>query len=417
MDIKPCLSIALDYEEPNSSASLLYEESVAMENAVAALTTTANGASTPTTHKGGDDLFEEAVTQSKVRTYHAQFNWFESILLLLCLIGILGNILNLLVLTKRRFRTTLNNLESSANYGLVALAVTDLCFCLLVMPHVFLPGLTGYSRGYMRSSVVLAYKVYGISAINLFQMTSTWIIIIIAINRWIVVMYPLRAKQWIDKKFTVYSIIGVFFLSILLTLPHFCNMTIRQCYSLDGQIMYEMRYVWGLSDSFTPYLAFYLRWIWPIFANFLPLIVLSFCNVQLVFKVKSTMRQEPPFNVGRRVTHNKMVESKVTVTLLSIVLMYLLLVTPGEIIRYINPFSSWGETGLIVAKCLNLTLTANFAFNFLLYCAVNASFRQTVREMLRPRKQQQLSIRSDHYKRIAVQRGTRTSYKTEASIL
>ena len=66
--------------------------------------------------------------------------WFEGILLCLCVIGVSGNILNLLVLTRRRFCSSLNNLESSANYGLIALAISDLCFCLVVLPHVFLSG-------------------------------------------------------------------------------------------------------------------------------------------------------------------------------------------------------------------------------------------------------------------------------------
>ena len=80
------------------------------------------------------------VTSSATPVTSAQthLGWFESILLCLCIIGVSGNILNLLVLTRRRFCSSLNKLESSANYGLIALAVSDLCFCLVVLPHVFL---------------------------------------------------------------------------------------------------------------------------------------------------------------------------------------------------------------------------------------------------------------------------------------
>ena len=76
------------------------------------------------------------VTQSS----SSGLGWFEGVLLCLCLIGVSGNILNLLVLTRRRFSSSLNKLESSANYGLIALAISDLCFCVMVLPHVFLSG-------------------------------------------------------------------------------------------------------------------------------------------------------------------------------------------------------------------------------------------------------------------------------------
>ena len=142
------------------------------------------------------------------------------------------------------------------------------------------------------------------------------------------------------------------------------------------------------------------------------------CNVQLIMRVKHTHQER--MDVGRRVSSNKCTESKVTVTLLSIVFMYLLFVTPAEIIRYVNPYAAWGETGIVVAKCFNLSITLNFAFNFLLYCIVNATFRQTAREILRPKKRHATtSVKQQlgHERYMRVNSHQRSSSKTEASTL
>ena len=345
------------------------------------------------------------------------FTWFEAILLILCLTGIIGNLLNLLVLTKRRFRTTLGNLESSANYGLVSLALSDLAFCAVVLPHAFLPGISGYYDGYTRGPWLLAYKLYGVASINLLQMTSTWIVIIIAINRWIVVTFPFQAKAWIDRRLTIISIIGVCVASIVLTLPYYIRLKIAHCRNHAGDVMYELTQAWDVDVQRD--VQFYLKWIWPIVANFIPLLILMICNVQLIMRVKHTHQER--MDVGRRVSSNKCTESKVTVTLLSIVFMYLLFVTPAEIIRYVNPYAAWGETGIVVAKCFNLSITLNFAFNFLLYCIVNATFRQTAREILRPKKRHvTTSVKQQlqgHERYMRVNSHQRSSSKTEASTL
>ena len=61
--------------------------------------------------------------------------------------------------------------------------------------------------------------------------------------------------------------------------------------------------------------------------------------------------------------------------------MLLFLVSPSEILRYINPYKSWGDTGHVVASITNVLQAINFAFNFILYCVVSATFRHTLKSM------------------------------------
>lgn len=50
-----------------------------------------------------------------------------------CALGIVGNLLSLLVLTTEKLNKTLTKMEISAHIGLMALAVSDFLFCLLVL--------------------------------------------------------------------------------------------------------------------------------------------------------------------------------------------------------------------------------------------------------------------------------------------
>jgi hypothetical protein len=60
--------------------------------------------------------------------------WYSYGLLVVCVVGVCGNALNLLVLTRRRLQATLSSVERSSNRTLIALALSDLLFCLTVLP-------------------------------------------------------------------------------------------------------------------------------------------------------------------------------------------------------------------------------------------------------------------------------------------
>ena len=52
---------------------------------------------------------------------------------IVCALGLVGNLLSLVVLTTEKLHRTLTKMEVSAHIGLIALAVSDFLFCLLVL--------------------------------------------------------------------------------------------------------------------------------------------------------------------------------------------------------------------------------------------------------------------------------------------
>jgi len=58
---------------------------------------------------------------------------------LICLFGIVGNVLNLVVLTRKRLQSHMDNIEKSSNMRFVALAVSDMIFCLVYFSTLVVP--------------------------------------------------------------------------------------------------------------------------------------------------------------------------------------------------------------------------------------------------------------------------------------
>lgn len=76
-----------------------------------------------------------------------------------CLFGVIGNALNLVVLTRRRLQHSMDGLERSVRLGLVALAVSDAVFCFLYLLATFLlPSKAKYAPDENR--VTLYFDIY-----------------------------------------------------------------------------------------------------------------------------------------------------------------------------------------------------------------------------------------------------------------
>lgn len=109
-----------------------------------------------------------------------------SIIPFICSIGVLGNILSLVILTKRQ--ATADRMERCVGIGLIGLAVSDLLFCLCLLPHAFF-----YNEGvYKSKSIELLYRIYHQPIINAFILTSTWLTVTMSLSRYMAICHPFR---------------------------------------------------------------------------------------------------------------------------------------------------------------------------------------------------------------------------------
>ena len=89
-----------------------------------------------------------------------------------CVVGIIGNLLTLYVLSRRRLSVISDSSVRAVHSCMKALAVSDLVLCASLLPHGFL---LHDCILHDRRSFHLVYWLYSGAVINTFILTSTWL--------------------------------------------------------------------------------------------------------------------------------------------------------------------------------------------------------------------------------------------------
>ena len=62
---------------------------------------------------------------------------YTRLVLVVCIFGLTGNFLNLVVLSRKSLTYSMERMEKSAHYGMMGLAVSDMLVCAAILPNVF----------------------------------------------------------------------------------------------------------------------------------------------------------------------------------------------------------------------------------------------------------------------------------------
>ena len=191
------------------------------------------------------------------------------------------------------------------------------------------------------------------------------------------ICHPLHARIFVHANATAAAICINFILWMLLEIP--------ECYTYSYTTQHCPRETYYFIDTgiflriHSMNVAF--KYLWFVTGFVVPLCILTFCNIHLVQALRASMRmrQEHRVHGGRQQPGRS-----ITPTLVAIILMFLFLVTPGEITHFVLKFinlESPQHNALILA-IMNLMNTLNFSINFLLYCLVNVHFRSTLIDLI-----------------------------------
>ena len=288
----------------------------------------------------------------------------------ICACGILGNLLILFTLGRKKMQHNYDNTDRPVQVGLCALALSDMMFCLITLPLGFVN-----IRAFACSiTFKMVYRCYSVPLMNIFILSSTWFTVFMATSRYLAICHPFRARYLICMKGTKISIAVIFITCVSANIPRFFHYKIKVI-PLSNSTLYS--YEATTLDSSTLYM-----WVYFIIGLILPLIMLGFCNIRLVKALRESIKIRQQLRV--RAAH---VESnyRITTILVVIVIMYILLVPPNEILGFIRKLSP-DKTAIhmfaVATLITNILQIINFAFNFVLYALLNVHFRQTLRDII-----------------------------------
>ena len=321
--------------------------------------------------------FEIDDSLERFSSYHNIQRSLRNILTpILCTLGCLGNVINLLVLRRLRCRRSTSDREIGAHIGLSCLAVSDFCICATLLPRSFVPSTTSM---FERMDLALLYQAYGSGLVNTFIFISTWITVVMSSIRYLGICHPFSARRINGPLFSKVAYSLVFGLCCAFNIPMFLQFKIlrmdmgsRQSYLLDIGL-FDHRSIQGRV----------FIWSKAIVGLFVPSLIMTFCNMELIRTLRRSYRMRQACGISGQ---SSVVSRRLTRTLVAVVLAFVILAFPSGVMDFLSSSlhmePSVTEHFLLVRSFANILLIANFSLNFILYCATNVHFRTGFSEVV-----------------------------------
>ena len=172
-------------------------------------------------------------------------------------------------------------------------------------------------------------------------------------------------------------IVIIFILSVLINLPWYWMLKLKREKCQDNSVIYVLA-----KGSFRLKSNLYKTYtcIYFITVVVVPLIVLIYCNVFMILALRRAARRRSTICASTANSQRtKESFNGTTCILILFIIAHIVLVAPAEIANFFRsrlPSNTVTIYYNLIVACLNTLQTAYFALNFLLYCAINAQFRQ-----------------------------------------
>ena len=268
----------------------------------------------------------------------------------LCMTGLVGNSLVLLVLRRDGL------VRTSANVYLSALAVGD-SLVLMVVSVAYYPGL---SWGWWLSSTS-SLACYTVSPINhTLAVGSEWIIIAFTVERCVVVRFPLLKLRLCTPRNAGLCCVSLLVLAFLKNIDHFFirELTING----RGNVVCEVKLLY--QDYYE-----YKAWFNLVVSVIIPTCVVLVCNLAIIQTLRRKLMQ----------TSAQDSVTRTTFMCLGVSFAFIVCVVPGHVFKVVyTKLNYWPvafPSALDVSRFLVLLRCANHAINFFLYSLTGAHFR------------------------------------------
>ncbi|CAG5116432.1 unnamed protein product [Candidula unifasciata] len=284
-------------------------------------------------------------------------------------LGIIGNSLAIIVLTRRTMYT-------STNIFLTALAIWDtmvllVCLLLISLIELFRP---------FREKVFPYVVVYAYPVALAAQTATVWLTVSFTVERYIAVCHPLRSASMCTTPRARIVVLVISAISILYNVPRWFEYVIVRFTDIHSQTCIFPGKTPLANDSI--YHKIYFGWLYFLVMCFIPLCSLAILNLFLIVAVRRSRQQRKDMNVRQSRENN------VTIMLVSVVMVFIICQVPALVynmayaidMQKVSNSVGW----IVLSNTRNFLVTLNSAINFILYCALGQKFRRTFVRTLCP---------------------------------
>ncbi|XP_050474823.1 prolactin-releasing peptide receptor-like [Bombus huntii] len=273
--------------------------------------------------------------------------------------GVFGNVLVCFVVARNRQMQTVTNLF------ITNLALSDVLLCALAVPFTPLyTFLGGWIFG--RTLCHLVPYAQGVSVyISTFTLTS------IAIDRFMVIIYPFHPRMKIEVCLAV--IVGIWIIALLFTLPYGLYMHLEEPYTYCEEHWPNERFR-KIFSSITSILQFVL-----------PFFIIAFCYICVSIKLNDRAKTKPGTKTSQREEVDRERKKRTNRMLIAMVAVFGISWLPLNIINVIDDFYSPANDWAYYRICFFMThclAMSSTCYNPFLYAWLNDNFRKEFKQVL-----------------------------------
>ncbi|XP_060561996.1 growth hormone secretagogue receptor type 1-like [Ruditapes philippinarum] len=328
-----------------------------------------------------------------IRPYEEYFMGFDNyvvhryILLIvppiLLIIGSVGNILSFCILFK-------NTNKASTYTFLSALALADLLVLYVGLLRIwigqFMTDILDTNNIVCKAGIFLGYVCSDI---------SVWLIVAVTVERFIVVMFPMKAPRLCNTRNARITIIFIIFVFIAVN-THFIWTVELHNYYFDTIVISKCE----AKMVYTNLVEVLWPWVDAGIYSFVPFLVIMILNSFIIINIISAqqtrfvLRQQTSLQAGKHVQNQnrKQAESskRITVMLLLVSFTFLITTLPMNLVLIFTSFSNERDNDddkvfakwKLVSSCTEMLMYVNHCINFFLYCITGKKFRDQFKRLI-----------------------------------
>lgn len=301
--------------------------------------------------------------------------WVQRVLVpLLMTIGVVGNVITIVIMTRRRMRSSTNNY-------LAALAIFDMMYLIFT----FILSLSHYPR--IPDSDNYIYwnlRPFFLMLTDTCSNTSVWLTVTFTVERYIAVCHPMKGKVFCTESRAKKAIVVVFVFCFAFTIPTPFEWVVKE--KINEETNHTTLYLdYSAFGNNYMYKTIYY-WLTVVFFIFIPFILLAIFNSFLIRSVHLSKVQRSSMTRGE---NDNSQENKITIMLIAVVILFFVCQLPTAChLLYSTLHEDFTTNELYLLRGLgnifNFLMSLNSAGNFFLYCLLSQKYRRTFIQIFCP---------------------------------
>ncbi|KAK6177407.1 hypothetical protein SNE40_015514 [Patella caerulea] len=302
--------------------------------------------------------------------------------IVVCIFGIISNILNIVVLTRK-------HMSSPTNFILTALAIADmLTMSTYPIMAVYLyiisrPDCEGTNHTKEWMYFILFHNLFIITCHNM----AMWLTVALAVFRYIFVCQHARAMTMCSMQRARMAVLIIVVATIMICIPNYLMYTVIDLASEQNNTASCYWIIGSYIALNNPSYEQFVRWLFGVVIKILPCILLTVLSTLIIIAMHhAKKRRSRLLGMVKRASdhdHASSEHNRTTMMLVTVVLFFVITELPQGILALISAVNKefWDKVYVNLGDLMDILVLINSAVNFILYCIMSQQFRNTFKSL------------------------------------